>query len=139
MGFAGRWASLQLNGRAVDPVEPEVGLGEVEAPASGGADQAGDRSDEVPDEGPQPVLAGGLGQQAELHGAQQHLRQLSAGVEGLVGQQPAAGRVVQVQVAQRPLEGVLLALLAAVAAHQFGKRQVVSGDEDDRVDGEELP
>ena len=71
-----------------------------------------------------PVLAGGLGQQFELHGAQQHLRQLLADVEGLVGQQPAAGRVVQAQVPQRPLEGVLLDLLAAVAAHQLGQRQV---------------
>ena len=46
---------------------------------------------------------------------------------------------MRVQVPQRPLEGVLLALLVAVAAHQLGKRQVVLGDEDDGVDGEELP
>ena len=105
-------------------------------PAAGGADQLGGRSDELPDEGAQPVLAGGLGQQVELHGLQQRLRQLFAGVKGLVGQQLVANGMVQVQVPQRPLEGVLLALLAAVAAHQFGKQQVVPGAEDDRVDGE---
>ena len=77
--------SLQLNGGIVQPVESEVGLCAAEAPESGSADQPGDRSDEVPDEGPQPVLAGGLGQQIELHGAQQHLRQLPAGVEDLAG------------------------------------------------------
>ena len=44
----------------------------------------------------------------------------------------------QVQVPQRPLEGVLLVPLAAVAAHQIGERQVVPGDEDDRADGKEL-
>ena len=54
--------SLQLDRSDVDPVESEVGLGEVEAPAPDG-------SDEVSDEGAQPVLSGGCGQQAELHGA----------------------------------------------------------------------
>ena len=34
-GFAGRFGSLQLNRGRVDPVESEVGLGEVEVPAPG--------------------------------------------------------------------------------------------------------
>ena len=54
-----------MNNRTVHPVEPEVGFSEVEMPAASGADQAGDRLDEVPDEGPQFVLAGGLGRQVE--------------------------------------------------------------------------
>ena len=65
VGFAGRFGLLQLNRGHANPVESEVGLGEVEAPAPGGLDQPGDRSDE----GSQSVLAGGLGQQVELHGA----------------------------------------------------------------------
>ena len=81
LAFAGRGGSLQLDGRGVEPVEPEVGLGEEEAVAAGGPHQLGDRADEVSDEGAQPVAAGGLGQQVELHGAQQHLRQLAASVK----------------------------------------------------------
>ena len=122
-----------------NPVESEVGLGEVEAPAPGGLDQPGDRSDEAPDEGPQSVPAGGLGRRVELHGAQEHPSQLAAGATDPVGQELAAGRAVQVQVPQRPLEGVLLALPASVAAHQLRKRRVVPGDEDGRVDGKEVP
>ena len=40
VGFAGRFGSLQLNRGRANPVESEVGLGEVEAPAPGGLVQA---------------------------------------------------------------------------------------------------
>ena len=77
-----------------------------------------------------------LGQQGLLYRFQEHLGQMPANMEGLVGKQISAGRVVQVQVSQRPLERVFLLLLATVPPDRFFKRQIVSGDDDDRMDGE---
>ena len=62
-------------------------------------------------------------QQLVLHRAQQHLRELTADIEGLVGAELPARRMMQVEVDERPLEGVLLALLAAVTPHQFVERR----------------
>ena len=86
LGSRQRNASQGGLGRAVQPVELEVGLGEVEAASASGADQPGDRSDE----GPQPVLAGGLGQQKGL-GHLEVLRAYNAQMTEFGEAKPAAG------------------------------------------------
>jgi len=72
-------------------------------------------------------------QQTVLDHAQQQLGQLATEIVGLVGMKGPAGRMMQVQVDQRSLEGVLLALLLPVSANQFFQRQVVPGDQNDRI------
>ena len=67
----------------------------------------------------------------------QHLRELTADIEGLVGAELPARRMMQVEVDERPLEGVLLTLLAAVTPHQFVERQVAARDQDHGVDGQQ--
>ena len=88
---------FQLDGDSVQPVEAEVGLGEVESPAPGRLDQAGDRSHDASVEGAQSMLSGLFRQQVVLYRQQQHLGNLPADVERLVVQQPSARRVVQAQ------------------------------------------
>ena len=56
----------------------------------------------------------------ELHRPQQDLGDPAQGVERLVGPMAPAWRVVQVHVPKRPLEGVLLFLLAPMPQHQLG-------------------
>ena len=73
-------------------------------------------------------------QEPVLHRAQQRLRDLSADVEGLVGAQLPARRVMQVDVDERPREGILLALLAA---HQLVERKVVASSQDHGVEGQQ--
>ena len=67
----------------------------------------------------------------------QHLRELTADIEGLVGAELPARRMMQVEVDEQPLEGVLLALLVAVTPHQFVERQVAARDQDHGVDGQQ--
>ena len=121
----------------VEPVEPEVVACEVEPPAPAAAHQPSDDPNQIADQGPQAMTPGAGRQQLVLHRAQQHLRELATDIEGLVGAELPARRMMQVEVDQRPLEGVLLTLLSAVAAHQLVERKVVARDQDHGVDGEQ--
>ena len=105
---------FELDGGVVEPVEPEVVAREVEPPAPAAAHQPSHDPHQIADQGPQAMAPGAGRQQLVLDRAQQHLRDLAADVEGLIGAEPPARRVMQVEVDQRPLEGVLLALLPAV-------------------------
>lgn len=118
----------------MQPVQPKITFPKQQLQASACRDhQPGDRAHDVSDHRAQAMLAGTSRKQPVLHREQKHLGYLPAKVDSLVGQQPSAGRVVQVHLAQRPLEGVLLPLLPSMHAHHVRNRKVVSGHDDDGV------
>ena len=81
--------------------------------------------------GPHLMSSGSGRQQLILHRAKSQLGGLSAGTGRLVGPEPVAGRMMQMQVDQRPLHRVLLVFLAAMAPDQLRQIQIVAGDLDD--------
>ena len=132
-----RGSRLQVHHRRVQPVEPVVRLVEAHHHVPPGAHHVRRRADDVANHRPDAVAPCALRQGRVLHRPKQDLGDLPQDVEGWVG--PVAGRLgparrmMQVHVAQRPLVGVLLALLAPVAMHQFLQSQVVARHHDHRV------
>ena len=53
----------------------------------------------------------------------------------MVGPVGIARPVLQIQLPERSLEGILLTLVGTMVAHQLGQRQIVLTDQDERVVG----
>lgn len=113
-------------------VEPEGVACEVRPPAPAAAHRPCDGPHRAADQGPPAATPGADRRQPVLHRADQHPRELAADVEDLVGAELPARRTMRAEVDERFLEGVLLPLLSAVAAHQLVER-----DRDHGADGEQ--
>ena len=131
----GRSRCLQRHHGMVQPVQSEVVLGKAHTHPARGPDHVRRRAQHVVDDRSDAMTAGLLRQHRVLHRPQQHLGDMAQGVECLVGTVPPAGRVMEVHVLERALEGVLLSLLAPVAVHQFLQGQVVPRHQNHRVLG----
>ena len=93
-----RGGLFELPSGVQQPVEAEVRLGEVQAPAPAATHQSGRGADQMADQRTQSMCPGRDGQQFVLHGAQQQPRDLPAGVERLIGPEVPAGRTMQIQI-----------------------------------------
>ena len=69
------------------------------------------------------MLAGGFREHLVLHRLRQQLCDLAAQLEGLVGPERTARRMMQAKLAQRSLQRILLLLLAAVPPDLLRQRR----------------
>ena len=121
-------------GSVCDPVEAKRIFHKQDCGATSEVSEFSRRTNQVPDQSVQAVLACVFRQQQVLRGDQQILRDLPESIVGTaVCVQSSAGRMVQVQIDEWPFLRVLLPLLSAMPLDRFGQGQRVVAAQDKRV------